>query len=133
MDMGGCMANAINQPCIQEASGRAGSLAGHHTYPGFCFPPGYVYAENLNAQRYLDWSIIVVTCFFQLDISIKLAARRNVYRITVIGTPGSAGPRSVQLDPGIQLVGLLSLLSRCHDRGHQRLWPSLPRDRYLEG
>ena len=133
MDMGGSMAIAINQPCIQEASWRADSLAGHHAHPGFCFPPGYVYAENLNAQRYPDWRIIVATCFFQLDISIKLVARSNVYRITVIGTPGSAGPRSVQLDPGIQLVGLLSLLSRCHDRGHQRLRPSLPRDRYLEG
>src|SRR5712691_4930354 len=117
MDMGRCMAIALNQPCIQEASGRAGSLAGHHTYPGFCFPPGYVYAENLHAQCYSDWRIIVATCFFQLDISIKLAARRTVYRITLVGTLGSAGSRPVQLDPGIQRVGLLSLLSRCHDRG----------------
>src|SRR2546429_10024922 len=132
--MGGSMAIALNQPCIQEASGRADSLAGHHAHPGFCFPPGYVSAENLNAQCYPDWRIIVATCFFQLDISIKLAAaRRTVYRITLVGTPGSAGPRPVQLDPGIQQVGLLSLLGRCHDRGHQRLRPSLPRDRYLEG
>src|SRR5947208_15584215 len=115
MDMGRCMAIAINQPCIQEASGRAGSLAGHHAHPGFYFPPGYVSAENLNAQCYPDWRIIVATCFFQLDISIKLATRGNVYRNTIIGTPGSAGPRSVQLVQGIERVGLLSLLSRCHD------------------
>ena len=133
MDMGGCMAIAINQPCIQEAPERAGSLAGHHTYPGFCFPPGYGYAENLNAQCYPDWRIIVAPCFLQLDISIKLAATSIVYRNEVISTPESIGSRPVQLDPGIQPVGLLSLLSRCHDRGHQRLRPSLPRYRYLEG
>ena len=131
--MGGSMAIAINQPCIQKASWRAGSLAGHHAHPGFCFPPGYVYAEDLNAQCYPDWRIIVATCFLQLDISIKLAATSIVYRNEVISTPESIGSRPVQLDPGIQQVGLLSLLSRCHDGGHQRLRPSLPRDRYLEG
>src|SRR5437763_14002474 len=108
--MGGSMAIAINQPCIQEASGRAGSLAGYHGHPGFYFPPGYVYAESLNAQRYLDWRFIVATYFFQLDISIKLAARKNLYCKTVIGTPGTAGPRSVQLETAIQLVSRLTLL-----------------------
>src|SRR3989442_14306383 len=98
MDMGGCMAIALNQPCIQEASGRASSLAGDHTYPGFCFPSGHVYAENLNAQCYPHWRIIVATCFFQLLISIKLAAASIVYRIEVISTPGSAEPRSGQLN-----------------------------------
>src|SRR6266568_4562323 len=101
MDMGGSMAIAINQPCIQEASRRASSLAGHHAHPGFCFPPGYGYAENLNAQCYPDWRIIVAPCFLQLDISIKLAATSIVYRNEVISTLGSAGPRPVQLDPGI--------------------------------
>src|SRR5712691_8939830 len=120
MDMGGSMAIALNQPCIQEASWRADSLARHHAHPGFCFPPGYVYAENLNAQCYPDWRIIVATCFLQLVISIKLAARGNVYRITVTGTLEPVGPRPVQLESGIQCLGLLSLLDRCNDRGHQR-------------
>src|SRR5207248_2854559 len=103
------------QPCIQETPGRADSLAGHHTYPGFCLPPGYVYAENLNAQCYPHWCIIVATCLPQLVISIKIAAaRRTVYRITVVGTLEPVGPRPVQLESGIQRVGLLSLLGRCH-------------------
>src|SRR5947209_13098651 len=115
------------------ASGRANSLAGHHPHPGFCFPAGYVSAENPDAQRYPDWRTIVATCFPQLVISITFGADRAVYGITVIGTPEPAGSRPVQLDPGIQPVGLLFLLSRSHDGGHQRVRPSLPRNRYLEG
>src|SRR5205807_9229795 len=101
--------------------------------PGFCLPAGYVYTENPDAQYYPDWRTIVATCFPQLFISITFGADRAVYGITVTGTPEPAGSRPVQLDSGIQPVGLLSLLSRCHDRGHQRVRPSLPRNRYLEG
>src|SRR6266568_4480870 len=133
MDMGGCVAITINQSCIQEAPGRAGSLAGPHAHPGFCLPAGYVSTENPDAQRYPDWRTIVATCFPQLVISITFGADGAVYCITVTGTPEPAGSRPVQLDPGIQPVGLLCLLSSSYDRGHQRLRASLPRDRYLEG
>ncbi len=68
-----------------------------------------------------------------LGLTLILVSVFLLGMITVTGTPEPAGSRPIQLDPGIQPVGLLCLLSRSHDRGHQRLRASLPRDRYLEG
>ena len=131
--MGGCMAIIINQPGVQEAPGRADSLAGPHAHPGFCFLVDYGYAENHNAQYNPDWCIIVATCFLQLVISIKFDTASILYSIEVISTPGPIGPGAVQLTSGIRQVGLFRLLSRLHDGGDQCLRTSLSRDRYLEG
>src|SRR5690349_12505783 len=132
MDMARHMAVALNQSRIQETPQRTYPLAGHHTHPGFCLPPWNGHADNLNARYHPDRCIILATCLLQLVISIKYAAASNVRRIEDINTPEPTGSWAVQLDAGIQHVGLLSLFGRCYDRGYQRLRTSLSCDRYLE-